>query len=394
MAAATSYGALLALLRARGPMTRRQLLDATGVARATLVERLDTLGTLKLVRQGELHASTGGRPAVAVEFDDTSRVVLAADVGATHATFALTDLSGRRLVVRKERLDVHSGPEVVIDRVVTRGRELLADSPYSAHPLLGAGIGIPAPIGSDDATVNEAPMIPEWAGTRVADVISRALGVPVIAANDANAMAYGEYLARSAASGRSRGPLLVVKVSTGLGAGLVLDGKLHRGNSGAASELGHVRKPGSRRLCTCGERGCLGSVAAGWALLARLPRGRVRTLDDIVALTKQGDRQVLAAVRESAEAVGEVLAGAVTMIDPEAVLFGGILGRLPAYVEAVRGPLLKHIRRDAASRLEIGTTALGEESAVAGLAGLVINTILAPDAVDAMATRVTTNAEN
>jgi predicted NBD/HSP70 family sugar kinase len=372
-----SHGDLLELLRRGGPTTRRELLASTGLSRATLWQRIDSLRAQRLVREERGPDGSRGRPAGRLRFDETSRRILVADLGATHATLAVTDLSARRLAVDRRPLDLRDGPRGVLPQVLSSAEHLLRSVPPAARGLLGIGVGFPGLADQRRGAIEAPAVLHEWDGVPLAERFSRAFGAPAVLVNDAHAMAYGEHLADD-----RRRTLVVVKASTGIGAGLVVDGRLHRGESMGAGQIGHMRLPGARRRCVCGETGCLATVASGRALLRQLRR--VRSLADVRDAVEAGDAQAVAAVRTAGAAVGTVLSGIVTAIDPGAVLFGGILGRLEVFVEAARAPIGSHAYTRTAGHVTVGRTVLGEESAVVGLAGLVVDSFLSPDAVDAL----------
>lgn len=373
----TSAAAVLDLLRHEGPLTRAQLLERTGMARSTLAERVEELRRGGLVRDAEVRRRTGGRPATALAFDGGNRQLLLVDLGATHATFALADLDLRLLAVQRRPLETTAGPDAVLPAVVAAARALLSGSDGRVRPLLGVGVGFPGPVAPDRATLAEQTMMRGWDGIDLASAISPAFGVPVLVDNDANAMAFGEHIATVQAGGSRGESLLVVKVSTGIGAGLIVGGRLHHGASGGAGEIGHVRLPGASTRCTCGSRGCLGAVASGRALLRRLRARGARRLADVVRYVTAGEEAAVEAVREAGAQVGAVLAWVVTMVDPDAVLLGGEIGRLPAFVDAARGPLLQRVPARTARRLRLGATTLAENSVITGLAGLVADATLA-----------------
>lgn len=374
---AMTHGAVLDLLRRRGPTTRRSLLELTRLSRTTLVERIDTLQRLRLIREGQRGPTANGRPPVMLEFDDRSRITLALDIGASHTTVAVTDLSARRLMVQQHPIDLDSDPEKVLDFVIRTATEVLETCDPPSSELLGVGVSFPGLPGEAAGTIEAPAVLGHWDGAPVGDIIRRAFDVPVVLANDAHAMAYGEYLA----DGRRR-TLLAVKVATGLGAGLVVDGRLHYGDSRGAGQFGHMRVPGLTELCSCGERGCLATVASGRALVRRLQRYGIANVDDIVIAVEDGHAEALAALTEAGQAVGTVLSGVVTMLDPGVVLFGGPLGRLEPFVEAARAPIKKLAYARTARGVEVGRMLLDDESAVTGLAALLVDTALEPSAVD------------
>lgn len=376
---APSHGELLHLMRRHGPMTRRQLLQRTALSRSTLVERLQTLQALQLVRQVKGDRVSAGRPPSQVEFDDASRRVLAVDLGAVHAVLALTDLSARILATQVIPVQLAGRPDDVLETVLDATTSLLAAQGAGPEGLLGVGVGFPGLTGRSPGAIEAPAVLAHWDGIRAADTFERAFGARALLVNDAHALAYGEYLA----DGRRR-TLLVVKVATGIGAGLVVDGRLHRGDSNGAGQFGHIRVPGQTRRCNCGQRGCLATVASGRALLRRLAPYAITSLDELAEAATSEHAPTVAALSEAGQAVGVVLAGVATMIDPGAILFGGQLGHLPPFLDAVRSAIGTLTYPRTAREVYVGPTVLGDESAVTGLAALIVDTQLDAAGVDAL----------
>jgi predicted NBD/HSP70 family sugar kinase len=372
-----THGELLDLLRRQGPTTRRDLLALSRLSRSTLVERLETLQRLSLVREGERRSASNGRPPVMLEFDDSSRTTLAIDLGVTHAVVAITDLSANVLAIKRFATDLSAKPSRVLARIIRSASALLDRQGAGSHGLLGVGISFPGLAGPEPGTIEAPAVLAHWDGVGVGGILGKAYGVPTLVVNDAHALAYGEYLA----DGRRR-TLIAVKVATGIGAGLVVDGRLHRGDSHGAGQFGHMRVPGLDELCTCGQHGCLATIASGRALLRRLEADGIRSVDDIVHAAQDGQPATVQALADAGRAVGVVLSGVATMIDPGAILFGGTLGGLAPFLEGVRREIKDLTYARTARGIEIGPTVLGDESAVIGLAALTVDTELDARGVD------------
>jgi predicted NBD/HSP70 family sugar kinase len=372
-----THGELLDLLRRRGPTTRRDLLALTHLSRSTLVERLDSLQRLHLVREGERRSAINGRPPVMLEFDHGSRATLAIDLGATHAVVALTDLSAAILAIRRLRIDLSGRPRRVLSRVIRAATAMLEHHDPGADGLLGVALSFPGLVGRSPGTIEAPAVLAHWDGVPGGDILTEAFGVPSLLLNDAHAMAYGDYLA----DGRRR-TLLGVKVATGIGAGLVVDGHLHLGDSRGAGQFGHMRVPGLDEPCTCGQRGCLATVASGRALLRRLEPEGIDSLEALARAAGTGHGPTLVALEEAGRAVGTVLSGVATMIDPGVILLGGSLGTLEPFLDTVRHEIKALTYARTARHIEIGPSILGDEAVVTGLAALVVDTQLDVRGVD------------
>ncbi|MBA3288820.1 MAG: ROK family protein, partial [Acidimicrobiia bacterium] len=250
LSAVDGAGSLLQLLRDGVPRTRRELSTVTGLGRSTVAQRVDALMSSALVGAAGEASSSGGRPPTQFAFNPSAHVVLAADVGATHVHLAVTDLAATVLASQSADLEVALGPEVVLRWIVETGRLLMRRAGRRMSELAGVGIGLPGPVEHATGRPINPPIMPGWDGFDVPGFVGRALGCPVVADNDVNVMALGErYL-----SFRDVDHLMFVKVATGIGSGIISDGALRRGASGAAGDLGHIRVPHDLdAVCRCGN---------------------------------------------------------------------------------------------------------------------------------------------
>lgn len=380
-----SHGQLLARLRQDGPTTRRDLLQKTGLSRSTLVERITTLQGLGLLREGQRRPGSNGRPPVMLEVDVSSHLTLGIDLGAAHATVAVTDLSARVLVTRHLDTDLAGDPDKLLQRLTRSATRLVARVDGGRKALLGVGLSFPGLVGRDPGTIEAPAVLQHWDGVPAARILTSTFGVPALLANDAHAMAYGEHLAD-----RSRRTMIAVKVATGIGAGMVVDGRLHRGDSNGAGQFGHMRVPGLKGRCTCGQRGCLATVASGRAITARLRRYGVDSLEEIVMRSERGHRPTLRALQEAGEAVGIVLSGVATMVDPGAVVVGGTLGVLEPFQAGVRSSMDELTYARTRRSIQVGPTVLGDRGTVIGLAALIVDQELSPESVDRLVSAAVT----
>jgi predicted NBD/HSP70 family sugar kinase len=371
-------GALLRLVRSGNANTRGDLISSTGLARSTVSQRVDVLLTQRLLVCDADAASTGGRPAQLLSFNGAAGIVLAADLGATHARLAVTELTGRVLVEERHDIEIADGPAVVLAWLEERFEQLLERAPADAR-ILGIGIGLPGPVEFDTGVPIAPPIMPGWDGYRVSKRLRERFGAPVLIDNDANLMALGE---------RHRAwpdieDLLFVKVGTGIGAGMISRGRMLRGAQGAAGDIGHIHlRDHDDVICRCGNRGCLEAVAGGWALAEQLG---VPGIPDVIRLFRDGDPVATAAIRAAGRQLGEVLATAVNSFNPAVIVIGGDLARAD-------GPLLAGVREVVYQRavplgtrsLRIVTASLNDQAGVIGAAILAIEHALEPESVDRM----------
>ena len=268
-------GSLLQLLRDGTPRTRSELAAATGLGRSTVAQRVDALLASSLVGAAGEATSSGGRPPTQFAFNPTARVVLAADVGATHVRLAVTDLAATVLANEHVDLDIALGPEAVLRWVLDHGRKLLDKADRDVADLAGVGIGLPGPVEHATGRPTNPPIMPGWDGFDVPGFINAELDCFVAVDNDVNVMALGEHFIGF----RGVDHLMFVKVATGIGSGIISDGQLRRGAQGAAGDLGHIHVPHDvDAVCRCGNVGCLEAVASGAAVASQLRAAGVDAL--------------------------------------------------------------------------------------------------------------------
>jgi predicted NBD/HSP70 family sugar kinase len=376
-------GQLLQLLRDGRPRTRAELTQLTGLARSTVGMRVEALlGSGLLAPSGEA-VSTGGRPPTRFAFNPGARVVIGADLGATHGVVALTHLDGTVIRETAEQIDITAGPQPVLDWLVAAGRALLEDAGRTTDELVGVGIGLPGPVEHSTGRPTNPPIMPGWDGYDVPAHVSRGLGGPVLVDNDVNIMALGEHSV--AFPGVEH--MVFVKVATGIGAGIVSGGRLHRGAQGAAGDLGHVLAPhGGDVPCRCGNTGCLEAIAAGPAIAAKLREQglEAQSSRDVVQLVRDGNVFAARAVRQAGRDLGEVLATLVSMLNPSVIVVGGSLAQAAeSLLAGVREVVYRRSLPLATGNLQIVASKAGDHAGVIGAATMVIQHALAPDQVDA-----------
>ncbi|WP_330267061.1 ROK family protein [Streptomyces griseorubiginosus] len=386
----TGAGDLLELVRSGRAVTRGALQQATGLSRATVGQRLDRLfraGWLREGAGGPVDSPLGGRPSITLEFDDAHAVVLAADLETRHARAAVLSLTGEILAEHSGTLVIEDGPDAVLGELGRWFAELLEKAGHRAEEVCGIGLAVPGPVDLESGRVVQPPIMPGWDGYdirgRLAGAFTEHTGsgpVPVLVDNDANLMAYGEQ--RTAYPDCSA--FVLVKVSTGIGAGVVVDGSVYRGVDGGAGDLGHIRVPaGAEALCRCGSYGCLAAVASGGAVARRLAEAGVPAASgsDVRDLLASGHPEAAALAREAGRLVGDVLATVVTLLNPGVLMIAGDLAGTP-FLTGVRELLYQRALPRSTARLEVVTSRLGERAGLVGAGALVVERLYAPERVE------------
>jgi predicted NBD/HSP70 family sugar kinase len=375
-------GSVLRLIRDGEAVTRAALARQTGLARSTVAQRVDALLAHGLVYEAGGEASTGGRPATMLAFNQNAGVVLVADLGATHSRLAVSDLAGTPLAEIAFDMDIADGPEHVLGEVHDRFEELLRKAERRASEVRGIGVGVPGPVDFPAGRPVNPPIMPGWDGFSIPDWFASRYAAPVLVDNDVNIMALGEHWSHW----REVDHLLYVKVGTGIGSGIVSERRIHRGADGAAGDIGHVRvSDHAEAMCRCGNLGCLEAVAGGRALALRLTAAGIEAEGsrEVVELVRAGRPEAILMVREAGRVLGDVLAGCVNFFNPGAIVVGGDIAEAQDHLLAgVREVVFQRSLPLATRDLTIANSRLGDRAGVVGAAIMVIDHVLAPDAVD------------
>ncbi len=289
------------------------------------------------------------------------KMTLAIDIGGTKLAMALISPEGG-VHAREERpTHAEEGGEAVMNRILAFAREKIAEG-----EIAGIGIGPVGPVDPREGKVLIAANIPGWSGTPVRDIMNRAFNVPVVVDNDVNLFTYGESRVGAA---RGYDNVIGIAVGTGIGGGLILNGRPYPGRMGAAGEIGHVYTGIDRAVCGCGLTGCLEAYASSRAIVEAVEAASGAGdlgIHDVAARFGAGDPDVRAIVAEAAKLLGETLAGVMTILDPEAVVIGGSVGLFgDAYMERVREALHPHIL-PYLREVPVLAAALGPDAALVG----------------------------
>jgi predicted NBD/HSP70 family sugar kinase len=372
------------LLRDGQPRTRAELAQLTGLARSTVASRVDTLMRLGLVAPYGGAASTGGRPPSLFALNPGARVVIGADVGATHALVVMSDLSGAELASDEARINIADGPEAVLGWLIDTIRALLGRAGRAPAELAAIGIGLPGPVEHQTGRPMNPPIMPGWDRYDVPGRVQRAFDVPVLVDNDVNIMALGE----QSAFWPDTSDFMFVKVATGIGAGIISGGALQRGAQGTAGDLGHVRVPrGGGVVCRCGNTGCLEALAGGPALARALNEhagGSLATSQEVIDLVRSGDGTAIQAIRQAGRDIGDVLAACVNLINPSVIVIGGSLAQAGEHLLAgIREVIYRRSLPLATEHLRVVPSVAGARAGVRGAAVMAIDHVLSPESIAA-----------
>lgn len=380
MATASSLGrmregnrrAVTARMAAQGPMSRADLARGTGLSRTTvssLVTELIEAGVVvETSHRGQPHKGGSGRPPLLVALRPAQGAVAGVDLGHRHLRVAVSAPAGEVLAEEVTSLDVDEDARRALDRAAELVRTCLASAGLDRGELQAVGMCVPAPLDRASARLNTR-ILPGWREVAPGEELQRRVGVPVHVDNDANLGALAELTSGSA---RGLTDLIYVKVASGLGAGIVLGGRLHRGATGLAGELGHVQVGEDGPVCRCGNRGCLETLVSGARLLSVLQPAHDEELSTrrLLELDASGDAGVRRVLGDAGRTLGRALADLCNSLNPEALVLGGSVGAASSLRQGIRDALDRYAQPDTAAAVRVIVGELGDRAEVEGALSL------------------------
>ncbi|MGW6540313.1 ROK family transcriptional regulator [Streptomyces sp. NPDC055051] len=358
-------------VRMAGSLTQAEIARSTGLSAATvsnIVRELKDGGTVDVTP-----TSAGGRRARSVSLSGDAGIVIGVDFGHTHLRVAVGNLAHQVLAEEAEPLDVDASAAEGFDRAEQLVNRLIEATGIGRDKVIGVGLGVPGPIDVSSGTLGSTSILPGWSGINPAEELSARLGVPVHVDNDANLGALGELVW---GSGRGVKDLAYIKVASGVGAGLVIDGRVYRGPGGTAGEIGHITLDESGPVCRCGNRGCLETFTAARYVLPLLQpsHGADLTMERVVQLAREGDPGCRRVIADVGRHIGSGVANLCNLLNPSRVVLGGDLAEAGELVLApIRDSVGRYAIPSAARQLSLVQGALGGRAEVLGALALVLS---------------------
>jgi len=358
-------------VRMAGSLTQAEIARTTGLSAATvsnIVRELKDNGTVEVTP-----TSAGGRRARSVSLSGDAGIVVGVDFGHSHLRVAVGNLAHQVLAEEAEPIDVDVSAAQGFDRAEQLVERLIASTGFRREKVIGMGLGVPGPIDVETGTLGSTAILPGWAGTNPREELAARLGVEVHVDNDANLGALGELVW---GSGRGARDLAYIKVASGVGAGLVINGQIYRGPGGTAGEIGHITLDESGPVCRCGNRGCLETFTAARYVLPLLhsSHGPDLTMTEVVRLARAGDPGCRRVVADIGRHVGSGVANLCNLLNPSRVVLGGDLAEAGDLVlDPIRDSVSRYAIPSAARRLTVVPGALGGRAEVLGALALVLS---------------------
>lgn len=324
-----------------GPISKARLIEALNFSRGKISAEVARLIEKGLLAEDGLAESEGGRRSSQLIIPPSAGLVAAVDIGATSIDVALTTLGSELVAQRGEPADVGEGPLSVLDRVNSLLSQLIDEQSASPRDVLAIGVGVPGPVEQASGLLTVPPIMPGWDRFPIRDAFAGEYAAPVFVDNDVNVMALGEHWGGVA---RGVADVIFVKIGTGIGSGIIVGGRLHRGAQGCAGDFGHICVDPDGPVCTCGNTGCLEAMAAAPAivlqaercaregesplLMALLQERGELTMKGVGEAARRGDYCALTIIRRSGRLIGQTLASAVNVLNPSMIVIGGGVSRV------------------------------------------------------------------
>lgn len=355
-------------------ISRVELARQLQLTRAAITEIVNDLQAAGIVREVDIHYPAGRHP-ISLEINPDLGYVLGIDIGATHLTVLLADFSARIVKEAETLLDIKSGPTVCLEIVDRQIDAILKDAGITLQDIRAIGVGVPGPIVIETGAVSNPPIMPGWNDFPIRDHFAALCSVPISLNNDAELGALGEW---AYGAGRGERNLVYVKVGTGIGSGLLLDGQIYRGATGSAGEIGHITIDENGPECSCGNRGCLEAMAGGRAIakraveavrngqrtqLASIRPVEKLTARDVISAARSGDLLAQQIVAEAGAHLGTAIASLVNLFNPSMVVVGGSVAQIgDLFLEPVRNTVHRRSLHAASRTVRISTALLGRRS--------------------------------
>ncbi|GAA2526744.1 ROK family transcriptional regulator [Rarobacter incanus] len=366
--------AALEYIRRAGGCSRNELMDYLGLSRggvAHLVNSLLETHDVEIVEEDSRPIAKRGRPASKIIYKSPPALVVGIDFGHTHVTVAIADLGGRVLAERTIAYDVNKDAPGACAQARVMLDGLLYES-GAGNPVIYAVAGIPISIDRRTGGMRANMRRSSWAQGRPQEIIENALGMSVRLEHDTNLGALGEMRVGSA---RGLTDALYIKISSGIGAGLIFDGKIYPGSSGFAGEIGHIKVPGSSELCRCGSRGCLEALAGIEPVARQLSMATRSTIDESGRIITPGhDPAAERILMEAGWTIGRLIADLANCLDPQTIILGGRLGAENETVrEGVAQAMMRHAEPAIASTIPVRRASLGQRAEIVGAVTLAVD---------------------
>ena len=386
---------LINLVRLNRELTKSELVGFSDFSRTKITSCIDSLLAKKILVANEATSYSGGRRSKSFRVNERLGLVAGIQMGAIDFDLGIADFSGKVITRSSAAAAVKEGPIPTLSKACSELESMVVTNGLSADNVMGIGIGVPGPVDFSVGTVVSPPIMPGWDRYPIIETVQQWFPYAnVVIDNDVNVIALGE-VSQGAARGLSH--LIAVKIGTGIGAGIICDGRIYRGANGCAGDIGHICVDKDGPVCACGNKGCLEKLAGGAgiaerallgaregrspALLARYERNGLLRTEDVGAAAVEGDPFAIEVIRDSGRLVGEVLAALVNFYNPEMIVIGGGVSKLgDILLSSIRQAVFSRSLPLATRNLQIVFSGIGPEAGMFGAIRLALDYVVTVEA--------------
>ncbi len=378
------------LLRKEEHLSRANISSITGLNRSTVSSIIDELIDEGWIRETSYQTNNVGRPGLMLEMNPEGGFTVGLEIGVDFILVVTVDFTAKVIFQKRIQTDPTEGQIKIQEKAFALVNEAIEKGKKECHRPIGIGIAVPGLVDTHEGVLKMAPNL-HWNDVPIRLIWTQQFGMPVIVENEANAGALGEYFFGSA---KGIDNFIYIAAGFGLGSGIIIDGKLLRGNKGFAAEVGHMTCNPEGELCNCGKRGCYEMLIGPRAVMKQVRKrikeeGGAKTIlqldekaadgfgyDRVVDAARQGDQIALEALQEVGEKLGIVVANLVNVFNPKMVVLGGALTYAkdfiqPTVIKVVKENALQLCQED----MVITNSQLDQQSSVMGVSGLIMENI-------------------
>ena len=373
---------VLSLIARGSANSRAALLEASGLSRVTVTQRLNALLGAGLVEEALHTLPSGGRPTRVLGISRRAGFILVGDIGETHIHLAAMDMAPVILAQSTIAFSIAEGPAVTLQRMKDEF-DLLAAKVRASHGfLVGVSLSMPTPVDFKRGRVVGPSVLHGWDNFDIVSMFDKHFDAPIYVENDVNLMTIYEHRHNYFHAK----DMVFIKAGTGIGSGIIANGKINRGAQGAAGDIGHIQfNSPDAPLCRCGKLGCVEARAGGWAIARDLTQKGIRaeTARDVVALVEMQQPEAIMLLRRAAQAIGEVASDVVSILNPSLIVVGGMLARGGDFLlSGIRELVYQRCLPLATGELKIMLADPMKDSALIGAAHLVLDDVFSAAKVE------------
>lgn len=368
-------------------ISRAEIAQLLDVSRSTVSVIVDDFIAAGLVIERGVGVSRGGRRPIVLQVNAEAGRVVGVDMGATHVLVIVADLQGKVLAETETPLDIAQGPEIYLRQTYNLVTDSLQAAQCTFADVRAIGVGVPGPVIADKGIVSAPPIMPGWDDFAIRQRLRDQWRKPITLDNDADLGALGEW---AYGSGQGESNLVYIKIGTGIGCGILLDGQIYHGVLGTAGEIGHVTISEDGPPCTCGNYGCLEAMAGGRAIAQRaqlaikagqrtqlmdMNHGHEITARDVALAAQAGDTVSQQLLNDAGRHIGSAIASLINLLNPGVVLIGGGVTNAGDFLLGpIRQAVNERTMRPSLRAARIERAGLGRRSTALGAVSLALTT--------------------